>query len=137
MQHWSFFLGLLEAADFADASSSRVAEISVLFLCDALLLHRGLDTEPALVALAKALDGSMALRAVIFDRICCMALRGVLDGAVGAWLLGKTLEARDHLVIKLSLEAYYRLSHREHQRGKRKRAEEAGTLSLKSSRRGL
>ena len=97
MQHWSFFLGLLEAADVTDPSSSRVAEISVLFLCDALLLYRleSSDTERAFkalaVALAKALDGQ--LRAVLFDRICCMALRGVLDGALGAWLLGKTLEA--------------------------------------------
>lgn len=27
------------------------------------------------------------------DRICCVALRGSLEGAAGAWLLGKALEA--------------------------------------------
>ncbi|CAK9099931.1 unnamed protein product [Durusdinium trenchii] len=108
LAHWDFFRGLLEAqSELGELASLRLAELSVHFICDVLLLYPSAlepKREQACLALARLLisleeknakPGRKALhhlRAALWDRICCVALRGSLEGAAGAWLLGKALE---------------------------------------------
>ncbi|CAJ1353996.1 unnamed protein product [Effrenium voratum] len=97
LAHWDFFLGLLEVQlPLQQATSMRLVELSVLFISDAMLLH-GAPKEKATLALARAATalegrGRASLRAVLWDRLCCLAVYGALEGPAGAWLLGKALE---------------------------------------------
>eukprot|EP00747_Dinoflagellata_sp_TGD_P033783 gnl/TRDRNA2_/TRDRNA2_136839_c0_seq1.p1 gnl/TRDRNA2_/TRDRNA2_136839_c0~~gnl/TRDRNA2_/TRDRNA2_136839_c0_seq1.p1 ORF type:complete len:1328 (-),score=308.10 gnl/TRDRNA2_/TRDRNA2_136839_c0_seq1:70-4053(-) len=122
--HWPFFIGLLEAhlpklkspaaTGSADSSplcvAARLAEISVLFLCDSLVLHRSALAEQhakqAFSVLAKvimaldaagpegrATDDLSHLRTVLADRTCHLAIMGCmpLGGSAAQWLLGHLL----------------------------------------------
>ncbi|CAK0806022.1 unnamed protein product, partial [Prorocentrum cordatum] len=122
--HWPFFMGLLEAqlpslrdpiSELADSApprvAARLAEIAVLFLTDAVLLHGGTLGEGCtldlFVALARVLvsvdlasstascvsNDQAHLRAVVCDRACCLTMMGHLfhGGAAAKWMLGRLL----------------------------------------------
>eukprot|EP00435_Cladocopium_sp_Y103_P059818 s1127_g21.t1 len=102
---WDFFVKLLEEQDLEQLNSLRITELCVLFICDSLLhLAAREKRQNASVILARtvmsveektAQSGRAALhhlRAVLWDRVCCLALQGMLEGASGTWLLGKALE---------------------------------------------
>lgn len=102
---WDFFVKLLEEQDLEQLNSIRITELCVLFICDSLLHPAAREKrQNASVILARtvmsveektAQTGRAALhhlRAVLWDRVCCLALQGMLEGASGTWILGKGLE---------------------------------------------